>query len=252
MEILLLIGIIVWLLFRLRPKGEIGEGRARNKIKGLLGKNSEYQIFDSVILKTPDGTTQVDHILISPYGIFVIEIKNFKGWIFGGEKQKKWTQSLKRKYTLYSLFNKYTFQFQNPLHQNYKHVKAVESFFGVNPKCVFNVVVFVGDSEFKTDMPDNVMELRDFLPYIKSHTERILSDEAVQNFCKKLTDFIDGEVFTKEDHMGNLEQNAMNPICPKCSKAMMLRTARKGRSAGSEFWGCSNYPSCKITKALAY
>jgi four helix bundle suffix protein len=40
------------------------------------------------------------------------------------------------------------------------------------------------------------------------------------------------------------------PACPKCGKPMALRTARKGQRAGSQFWGCSNYPQCKGTRPL--
>ena len=37
------------------------------------------------------------------------------------------------------------------------------------------------------------------------------------------------------------------PDCVVCGKAMVLRTARKGAKAGSQFWGCSGYPECKAT-----
>jgi four helix bundle suffix protein len=43
---------------------------------------------------------------------------------------------------------------------------------------------------------------------------------------------------------------ATAPTCPTCGKPMVLRTARKGRSAGSQFWGCSGYPDCKGTRPL--
>ena len=251
MEILFLIGIICFLLFRFfRPKGAVGEWAVSGKIERLIKTNSDYHLFNNVILKALGGTTQIDHILISPYGVFVIETKNYKGWIFGGENQRRWTQSLRRKYTAYSLFNKYKFQFQNPLHQNYKHIKAVESFLGVASKLVFNVVVFVGDSEFKTDMPNNVMKLRDFLPYIKSHTERIINEETVEKFCLKFRAHMSSASFNEDDHMRSIEQNVVSPVCPRCGKAMVLRVARKGPGAGSEFWGCSNYPSCKAIKPV--
>jgi len=35
------------------------------------------------------------------------------------------------------------------------------------------------------------------------------------------------------------------PRCPKCGRKMILRTARQGRYAGRQFWGCSGYPNCK-------
>jgi len=40
------------------------------------------------------------------------------------------------------------------------------------------------------------------------------------------------------------------PTCPLCGKPMALRTARKGRNAGSQFWGCCAYPKCKGVRAL--
>lgn len=40
------------------------------------------------------------------------------------------------------------------------------------------------------------------------------------------------------------------PACPTCGRAMVVRTARKGGSAGSQFWGCSGYPECRETRAL--
>ena len=55
---------------------------------------STYQRFHNVVVPTRNGTTQIDHVLISPFGVFIVETKNLKGWIFGSENQPKWTQSL--------------------------------------------------------------------------------------------------------------------------------------------------------------
>jgi restriction system protein len=40
------------------------------------------------------------------------------------------------------------------------------------------------------------------------------------------------------------------PACPSCGSPMMRRTARRGPNAGSAFWGCSTYPTCKGTRAV--
>ncbi len=54
---------------------------------------------------------------MSTHGIFVIETKNYKGWIYGKEKDRQWTQVIyKRKE-----------RFQNPIHQNYGPIKALET-----------------------------------------------------------------------------------------------------------------------------
>ena len=52
-----------------------------------------YYLFNDLTLETPDETTQIDHVIISRFGIFVIETKNFTGWIFGSENQKQWTKT---------------------------------------------------------------------------------------------------------------------------------------------------------------
>lgn len=38
---------------------------------------------------------------------------------------------------------------------------------------------------------------------------------------------------------------AATPLCPVCQAAIVLRMAKKGPNAGSQFWGCSRYPACR-------
>ena len=111
-------------------------------------------------------TTQIDHILLSPFGVFVIETKNYKGWIFGGERQKTWTQKIYKK----------SFKFQNPLHQNYKHQKVLEAVLAdiVDPALIHSVVVFMPDCEFKTQMPQNVFRGAAWTDYIKSFADPVI------------------------------------------------------------------------------
>lgn len=249
---LLLLSGFIYLLYRLfRPTGNAGEWKVSNEITSLVTKNSEYHFFDNIILKTPDGTTEIDQIIISPYGIFVIETKNFKGWIFGNAYQKEWTQSLfTRTFGFFRYYSSIKYKFQNPLHQNYKHVKAVEKFLGVDRKFIFSIIVFTGDSEFKTDMPDNVVELDGFSLHLKSYTEKILSQERVERLSQRLRDHVEHAPYNERDHIRNVEQNRRSPICPRCGKVMVLRIARKGPGTGSQFWGCQNFPSCKVVKRM--
>ncbi|MCP5461876.1 MAG: NERD domain-containing protein [bacterium] len=81
--------VIFFFVFRIIfSKRYSGEQLISELMKKLNKKYGEYYSFNDVVLKTPDGTTQIDHILISPYGIFVIETKDYSGWIFGSEYQK--------------------------------------------------------------------------------------------------------------------------------------------------------------------
>ena len=126
-------------------KGVAGEFMVNISAKLMLNKD-EYHLIKNVTLPTEDGTTQIDHIIVSKYGIFVVETKNMKGWIFGSPNQPTWTQKIYQ----------HSYKFQNPLRQNYKHVKTIESLLGLDDQQVYPVVVFVGGSTFKTDMPENV------------------------------------------------------------------------------------------------
>jgi|TARA_A200000159_G_scaffold38471_1_gene34845 restriction system protein len=106
----------------------------------MLNPNT-YHLIKNVTLPTDDGSTQIDHIIVSKFGVFVVETKNMKGWIFGNPKQRMWTQKL----------YKHSSKFQNPLHQNYKHVQTLVSVLGLNDDQVHSVIVFVGDS--KAELP---------------------------------------------------------------------------------------------------
>ena len=112
-------------------------------------------------------------MLVSRKGIFVIETKHYKGWIFGAAKSKVWTQ------TIYKEKNK----FQNPIHQNFKHVKAIEKLLDfLDPVSIHNIVVFSGDAIFKTPKPNNVYYLKELISAIEYYTDDVLSLNRVQ-FC---------------------------------------------------------------------
>ncbi|GAA0214198.1 hypothetical protein GCM10009123_21740 [Kangiella japonica] len=134
----------------------------------------EAHLLSNVTLKLEDWTTtQVDHVLVSRKGIFVIETKHYKGWIFGAAKSKVWTQ------TIYKEKHK----FQNPIHQNYKHVKAVEKLLDfLEPSSIHNIVVFSGEAVFKTQKPNNVFYLKELISAIDGYPDDVLSLNRVQ-FC---------------------------------------------------------------------
>lgn len=83
-------------------KGLIGEEKTTRNMQ--LSLNAKiYQRYHDVILPSSNGTTQIDHLLVSLYGLFIVETKNIKGWIFGSEDQPNWTQSLYGKITHYKI-----------------------------------------------------------------------------------------------------------------------------------------------------
>lgn len=97
-------------------RGLIGERKVFSILKELP---DEYYIWNDIVLQRNGYSVQIDHIVISPYGIFVIETKNYKGWIYGNDDCDKWTKTYYgRKY-----------HFNNPVKQNHSHVKALANFF---------------------------------------------------------------------------------------------------------------------------
>jgi len=236
-------------------KGVFGELKVNLAAKIFLDKNI-YTLFKNVTLPTEDGSTQIDHIIVSRYGVFVIETKNMKGWIFGSEKQKTWTQKIYR----------HTSKFQNPLHQNYKHTQSLQAALNIEPTTIFSIVVFVGDSTFKTAMPDNVVYAGGYIRYIKNKNQPVFTEIDVQDICSKITTGrLKPSLKTHRDHVKHVKtiveekqhQVKVTPIsnnienaCPKCGEAMVLRTAKRGDNQGKQFWGCSGYPKCRVVKAL--
>ena len=156
-------------------KGKFGEFLVSLLFKLFLPKD-KYTVLHNITLPTEDGTTQIDHIVVSPYGLFVVETKNMKGWIFGGEYQNIWTQKL----------FKVTNKFQNPLRQNYKHTQTLGTLLGLETSLIYSVVVFIGESTFKTPMPLNVTDARGCVDYIKSKTTSVLSTTQVREICSSI------------------------------------------------------------------
>lgn len=136
-------------------------------------KGDDYHLLNHVTLKHRGGTTQVDHILVSRFGVFVIETKDYTGWIFANADQATWTQA--------TYNDKY--KFQNPIHQNFRHVQAVRALLDFVPAdAIHSVVVFVGDAEFKTDIPACVFTLPKLIEHLRGYKEVALTLNRVQ-FC---------------------------------------------------------------------
>lgn len=133
----------------------------------------DYHLMNHVTLQLKDGTTQVDHILVSRFGVFVIETKDYKGWIFANAKHANWTQVL----------FKVKFRFQNPILQNLRHVRAVQDLLDfLPPGAIKSVVVFTGEAKFKTEVPQGVFSLSGLIDYLREQTVEIMSLNRVQ-FC---------------------------------------------------------------------
>lgn len=194
--ILVPVAIVAGILKSVWFKGKVGERSVNSAIKRLLDQK-EYQLLHDVTIPAVGGTTQIDHVIVSKRGIFVIETKNMKGWIFGSARQKSWTQKIYR----------HTTKFQNPLHQNYKHVKTLETVLGLDDHQIFSIVVFVGDCTFKTKMPENVTQGKGLIKYIESKQDIVLSDNQLEIILRKISKArLKPSIKTNRDHIRSIRK----------------------------------------------
>jgi len=224
-----------WLLNSPKLKGVIGERR----INATLIKNlpEEYRVITDLTLPSLGRTTQIDHVIVSRFGIFVVETKNMKGWIFGDESQANWTQTIYRHKT----------RFQNPLRQNFKHIKAIEEVLEISQDRIYNLVVFAGSAEPRTPMPENVLwSANELLKHILLHEDILFHENEVAAIAGRLSenDFITNKE-NRNTHIRNLEQSIN--LCPKCGSTLELRINRR---SGSKFLGCIRFPSCRGTRPI--
>jgi hypothetical protein len=218
-------------------KGWFGEKKSSFSIWLSLDR-STYQRFHGLIVPTRNGTTQIDHVVVSPFGLFIVETKYRNGWIFGSENQQTWTQSL------YGM----NYSFQNPLRQAFRQRKSISEFLDVNESFIHTVVHFVGDCEFKSRLPANVLRAG-LGRYIKTFSSRVLPVDEIDRVVAKLERLLAESKLTTRDHLRSLQQrHASTTICPKCGSALVERTAKQGPTAGSTFLGCDNYPRCRFTR----
>ena len=221
-----------------KQKGKRGEKLVARRLR--KGLPDEYLILNDIYLPLPDGTTtQIDHVVVSQYGVFVVETKTYSGWIFGDEKSAQWAQSIYRKKS----------RFQNPMRQNYKHICALANNLGIDKSYFIGVVAFTGDCTFKTDMPDGVVYSRRAADYIRSHDTPKIKASQVADLADAIAEW-QGTVGEEQqsNHIANLKKRhsavreGENPLCPLCGGEMVLR---RRKSDGKPFYGCKSYPKCR-------
>jgi Nuclease-related domain/Topoisomerase DNA binding C4 zinc finger len=219
--------------------GKRGESRIARKL-GRLEKD-RYIVLNDLLISTPTGTSQIDHVVLSRSGIHVIETKNYSGWIHGSEGSGQWTQSIYRTKN----------RFPNPLKQNWGHVRALKqvlSELGDIP--VYPIVVFAGSAELKNVKSQSpVVYGSELLKIIRKNKEFSLSRDQVREIEEKLVQSNMKDRFSKKAHINQIRtrphqsrQREKELICPACGGRLVSRTGKFG-----SFYGCNNYPRCRYT-----
>lgn len=250
---IVVLSILGWWFNSPAYKGKIGENRVHNILMQLP---DDYVILDDVVLQTNRGTTQIDHVVVSRYGVFAIETKNYRGEIYGDDKRKEWTQMIITDVTYAKKWWKtYTYvtknHFYNPVKQSLAHSIAIKNLLSEwSALKVMPIVVFTGSAVLK-DVASSYHVVYDFqlLDAILDNRTIYLADNDVQRVVdillqNNVREFVDNRSHVNNIYASKAEENnkVALGICPKCGGNLVLRTGKYGN-----FYGCSNYPKCKFT-----
>lgn len=234
-------------------KGKRGEEQVQRRLCELP---EEYHVLNNVLLATRNGTTQIDHIVVSKYGIFTIETKNYRGDIYGDDYKEKWKQIIVTEVTYQKKWWKtYTFvtknYFYNPVKQSIGHAKCIEKNIPSHKYApLVPIVAFTREATIANITSKYHVIYDDELPSVlSSYTTVYLTDNEVNEIVdilqkKNLSDAVEksahiNSVYAAKQH----KENKINAgICPECGGNLILRNSRYGN-----FYGCSNYPKCRFT-----
>lgn len=172
-----------------------------------LPKDRYFVINDLMIEKRNGNTSQIDHVVVSPYGIFVIETKNISGYVYGSEYSQQWKRYWKG-YKRGGRYGEDELMFDNPVLQNGSHVKAlIEQLHNYYPKFI-PIVAFSPQATLKVDVRGvDVIYWTELRSVIKSYKEEVMSVEKAQEIYELLLSLNIKDKARRQEHVERVERN---------------------------------------------
>ncbi len=237
--IIFIVIIIISVTFRSSlpySKGTLGEKRVAYILSHLPSK--KYKITHDILIESYNRTVQIDHLVLSIYGIFVIETKNYNGWIIGSDNSEYWTQNI--------FGNKY--KFYNPIKQNNAHIAALSKRLGISSNKFISIIVFLDEADLEIYTTHNVVYISEVNELIKNYFDIRFSEEEIQKLYEKISSLNIVSSKARRQHVSEVQNMISNKhyliqqgICPRCGHSLVFRSGKYG-----DFFGCSNYPKCKF------
>ena len=204
--VLLAIGIILLVIMMLSKgkkalsykffAGQHGERAVDSELRRL---GSEYTVLDDLMLKDGGFTCQIDHVVLSPYGIFVIETKNFSGMVTGDDNWKEWYWKSKgTQKTVYS-----------PVLQNIRHRDVLSKILGLKDVFFIPVIVFAGTAHIRINTSQAVIFLSQLVPFIQIFTRENLSETHVKRCTAILQQSNITDKNAREQHIRNIKRKRL-------------------------------------------
>lgn len=227
------------LSFPFFDRGKQGEWFVNDNLSALP---EGYHVINDLLIRFGSyQSSQIDHVVVSTKGIFVIETKNLGGTIVGDGNNDNWTHYLGReKYNLY-----------NPEKQNSGHINCLKQLLrSVADKDFHSIVVFTNRSELRLrNLKGAVIHTSQIRNYILQFQEPCIPEEKIPQMVALLTKYTSysrEEEMAHEGKVGEIQSRRRERIaagkCPNCGGELVERHGSYGT-----FWGCSNYPKCKYT-----
>jgi len=223
-----------------RRLGERGERFVGDYLDTL--DSSEYRVLNDIVIGGGGKTTQIDHVVICKRGVFVIETKNYDGWIYGRECDEEWTQ----------VFFKRKHRFYNPLLQNAGHIRALRHLLSpMGDIPIHSVVAFTGESTLKVSTAlGNVVKERQLLAHIQTSGSECLSADMRDEVFGKIASANRGGRLARLEHVDfaierkkEAKRAVLSGVCPRCGGTLLQRNGKFG-----PFVGCTNYRNgCRFT-----
>ncbi|MDE6521639.1 MAG: NERD domain-containing protein [Muribaculaceae bacterium] len=283
---LMLAGLLVWAVSWWRRGKAIRSGKRGERIvaKELAKlKKNDYIILNDLLLPTSNGrTSQIDHVVISTRGIFVIETKNHAGRISGNEHAQYWQQHLSSQSR--SLYN--------PLLQNRSHLRAIRRLLPKLDAELFSSMVVFTEAWRLDIKAEDIIKERRFLPdkHIKrtlipeerrkkrwwcpwkavvldehkmamridsllneiKRRRRIIDRDSLHAIAEKIVASNVTDSSVRREHTEYAKRTSKDVSadiskgkCPRCGGQLIVRKSDKG-----EFVGCANYPKCRFTCSI--
>lgn len=206
----------------------------------------DYMVFNDLLLVSGNYTTQIDHLVLSRFGVFVIETKNYHGKIYGSDNMEYWRQYLPDAgYRRYG--NTQEHKFRNPVWQNEGHIKALRRLVLGNDIPIVGILVFPPSAVLRGTVNYPVLRMNSVARFILSCREEVLTKEQVEGLRNRLLEVVSTGVADRMNHLDNVYRNqgrrddaVANGKCPRCGADLIVKRNRYGL-----FYGCSNYPGCK-------
>ena len=229
--------------------GDYGEKRVSSFLENL--NCEEYRVYNDLLIRNGNFTTQVDHIVISRYGVFVLETKNIHGKVYGGGNAEFWKQYLPDTgYKRYGFTQEH--QIRNPIWQNDGHIKTLRKLVFGNDVPVYGIVVFPNDTDINVTASQPVLNMYNLVPYIIQYRDVVLTSDQMGFYRRRLLEVISTSESARTEHLENVYRSkerrdiaVSNGKCPLCGGNLVLRNGKYG-----QFYGCSNYPKCKYVLTM--